>query len=104
MQTISFDEVLDRIVAADPRYHRDAYHFIREALDYTQRKILRTPREELRHVTGQQLLQGIREYASEQYGPMTVTVFAEWGISRCEDFGELVFIMVESSLLAKTEK
>jgi uncharacterized repeat protein (TIGR04138 family) len=104
MQTVSFEEVLEKIIAADPRFQREAYHFIREALDYTQKRILRTPKEELRHVTGQQLLQGIREFALEQFGPMAVTVFEEWGIRRCEDFGELVFNMVESSLLAKTEK
>jgi uncharacterized repeat protein (TIGR04138 family) len=31
-------------------------------------------------------------------------VLEEWGIKNCGDFGELVFNMVESGLLAKTEK
>jgi uncharacterized repeat protein (TIGR04138 family) len=103
MQTVSFEEVLDKIVAADPRYSREAYHFIREALDYTQKKIVRAPKDEFRHVTGQQLLEGIRAYALEQFGPRTITVLEEWGIRNAEAFGDLVFNMVESSLLAKTE-
>jgi len=50
------------------------------------------------------LLDGIRQFALNQFGPMTVTVFEEWGVHNCRDFGEIVFNMVESSLLARTEK
>ena len=35
---------------------------------------------------------------------MTLTVLEEWGIKCCEDFGEIVFNMVENKLLAKTEQ
>ncbi len=114
MDGINFDEELDKIVAKDPRYLRDAYLFLREALDHTQRIIGKAPKEDLprkpakddapRHVSGQQLLEGIRDFAVQQYGPMAATVLNEWGIKRCEDFGELVFNMVENSLLAKTDK
>jgi uncharacterized repeat protein (TIGR04138 family) len=58
----------------------------------------------MRHVSGQELLGGIRDYALAQFGPMTQMVFEEWGIKRCEDFGEIVFNMVEIGLLGKTEK
>ena len=58
----------------------------------------------IRHVTGQELLDGIRAYALEQFGPMVPTVFEEWGLQNCADFGEIVFNMVEIGLLAKTEK
>jgi uncharacterized repeat protein (TIGR04138 family) len=86
--------------------------FVRDALDHT-RKLLdreqketrvakRTPPEE-QHVTGQQLLAGVRELALQSYGPMVVSVFDAWGIRSCEDFGEIVFIMVEHKLLKKTE-
>ena len=56
------------------------------------------------HVTGQELLAGIRELALESFGPMTVTVFEEWGVHSGVDFGEMVFIMVENRLLKNTEK
>jgi uncharacterized repeat protein (TIGR04138 family) len=104
MQEVSFDEALDLIRTKDPRYARDAYQFVREALDHTQKTIGKDERGRVRHVTGQELLAGIREYALSQFGPMTMTVLEEWGIVQCQDFGEIVFNMVEFGILAKTEK
>lgn len=103
MQSQNFDEVLEQVVTADPRYHRDAYHFLREALDYTQRAISKANKGKLRHVTGQELLAGIRGFALQQFGPMTLTVLDEWGVRRCEDFGELVFNLIDHGILSKTE-
>ena len=105
MQPISFEEILEHILSQDARYHRDAYFFIREALDHTQKIVGKETRGgQIRHVTPRELLEGIREYALEQFGPMAMTVFEEWNVKSCKDFGELVFIMIEHSLLAKTEK
>ena len=104
MQEVNFDEVVEKLFAQDPRFAREAYHFTREALDFTQKLISRENKGAVRHVTGQELLEGIRQFALQQYGPMTVTVLEEWGVKNCRDFGEIVFNMVESGLLAKTEK
>ena len=117
MQEVSFEQALEQIQTKDPRYARDAYLFVREALDHTQKNVIKAARESrshhdtrkpeevpVRHVTGQELLDGIRIYALEQFGPMVPTVFEEWGIHQCSDFGEIVFNMVEIGLLAKTEK
>jgi len=104
MQEINFDEAVEQILAKDSRYTRDAYLFVREALDYTQKLVGKETRGQIRHVSGQELLDGIRRFALQQFGPMTITVFEEWGVRNCRDFGEIVFNMVESSLLAKTEK
>lgn len=104
MQEVNFDEVVEKLYAQDSRFARDAYHFTREALDFTQKLISRENKGAVRHVTGQELLEGIRQYALQQYGPMTMTVFEEWGVKNCRDFGEIVFNMVESGLLAKTDK
>jgi uncharacterized repeat protein (TIGR04138 family) len=104
MHEVSFEEALARIEAKDARYHRDAYLFVREALDHTQKTIGKDARGRIRHVTGQELLTGIREYALQQFGPMTKAVFKEWGVHCCPDFGEIVFNMVEVGWLAKTEK
>jgi uncharacterized repeat protein (TIGR04138 family) len=103
MQPQQFEEVLDQIVAKDSRYHREAYHFLREALDHTQKAISKANKGRFRHVTGQELLAGIRGFALQQFGPMTLTLLEEWGIRRCEDFGELVFNLVEHGVLSKTE-
>jgi uncharacterized repeat protein (TIGR04138 family) len=104
MQEINFDEVVGELIARDPRYTRDAYDFTRDALDFTQKLISRDKGRGMRHVTGQELLEGIRQYALGQYGPMAITLLNEWGIRKCQDFGEVVFNMVESGLLAKTDK
>ncbi len=104
MHEVSFEEALMQIRAKDPRYDRDAYLFVREALDHTQKTICKEPRGRIRHVTGQELLVGIREYALQQFGPMTMTVLEEWGIHCCQDFGDIVFNMVDVGWLAKTEK
>jgi len=104
MHEITFDEALELIQAKDRRYHRDAYLFVREALDHTQKAVLKETRGQPRHVTGQELLAGIREYALQQFGPMVMTVFEEWGVKRCEHFGDIVFNMVEAGWLAKTDQ
>lgn len=104
MQEAHFDEVLQTILQRDQRYHRDAYLFVREALEHTHKIFDKPGKEGVRHVTGQQLLEGIRSYGLEQFGPMTRAVLNEWGVQTCEDFGEVVFNMVESHLLGKTEK
>jgi len=104
MHELGFEEALELIRAKDTRFHRDAYFFVREALDYTQKNITTRNRGRVRHVSGQELLHGIREFALSQFGPMAMTVLEEWGIRQCRDFGEIVFNMVEIGLLAKTEK
>ena len=88
----------------DSRYNRDAYLFLREALDQTQKQLNAGPRSEPRHITGQELLEGARKHALAQFGPMAKTVLNEWGILSCEDFGELVFNMIEHGLLSKTDR
>src|SRR3989442_11702428 len=102
MHAVNFEETLEKMVQRDCRYARNAYLFVREALDYTQKMVEKKAKDQVRHVSGQELLAGIRNYALDQFGPMTQMVFSEWGIRTCEDFGELVFNMIENNLLAKT--
>jgi len=109
MQEANFDEVLEKLLENDHRYHRDAYYFLREALDFTQKTVSKEARAGTRtvpgqHVTAQELLDGIRQFALVQFGPMAITVLEEWGVTNCRDFGELVFNMIEAGLLAKTEQ
>ncbi|MEI6782233.1 MAG: Minf_1886 family protein [Verrucomicrobiota bacterium] len=104
MHEVSFEEALVKIQGKDPRYQRDVYLFVREALDHTQKTVGKDPRGRIRHVSGQELLGGIREFALVQFGPMTKTVLEEWGVQCCADFGEIVFNMIEVGWLAKTQK
>ncbi len=82
----------------DPRYAAEAYFFVREALEHSVQKL-----EKPRHISGQELLSGIREYAIGEYGPVTKRVLSEWGITECIDFGYIVFNLVNEGLLGKTE-
>jgi uncharacterized repeat protein (TIGR04138 family) len=95
--------VIDEIVRRDPTYARDAYEFVGEAVTYTTGK-LGSRKAGRRHIRGQELLEGIREYALEQYGPLALNVLGEWGIRRTEDFGRIVFAMVQSKLLGASEE
>jgi uncharacterized repeat protein (TIGR04138 family) len=104
MQEINFEEALEKILAKDSRFPREAYLFLREALDFTQKIIGKENKGAIRHVSGQELLDGIRQFGLQQFGPMTATVFEEWGVKNCRDFGDIVFNMVEIGLLAKTDK
>ena len=108
---MDFDKAVEQILQRDERYQRDAYLFVRDALDQTQKNVLRASKEAVaqapgqdRHVSARELLEGIRDYALQVYGPMTLLVLNEWGIQRCEDFGEIVFNLIEASLFKKTEK
>ncbi len=99
-----FSEVVDLIVKEDARYDKGAYFFVRKALDHTLRARQEDRHEGAsRHVSGQQLLKGIREYALEQFGPMTIILFSHWGVGKCADFGEIVFNLVEYGVFGKTD-
>jgi uncharacterized repeat protein (TIGR04138 family) len=105
MQAANFERTVEALIQRDPRYQREAYEFVREALDYTQKAVAqRVSPDAVRHVTGQELLEGIRDYALQTFGPMAMLVLNDWGINACEDFGEIVFNMVECGLLAKTDQ
>lgn len=92
-------ESILQIVRRDGRYAPQAYYFIFDALDYTIQRM-----RKVRHVTGRELLDGIREYATEHFGFLARTVLAEWGVVSTNDFGEIVFNLVEAGLLSRTEK
>jgi uncharacterized repeat protein (TIGR04138 family) len=102
--------VLAEIVRRDPRYAYEAYEFVFEALGHTQKRLGRVPRSDQtaeagpqHHVTGPELLDGIRDLALREFGLMARTVFRLWGIQGTGDFGEIVFNLVESNLMSKTD-
>ncbi|MBC2594004.1 hypothetical protein H5P28_06990 [Ruficoccus amylovorans] len=98
-----FGEVVELIIKEDGRFDKGAYYFVRQGLDHTLRNLDNEPGGHPRHVSGQELLEGIRDYAHNQYGPMAYSLLDHWGIRRCDDFGEIVFNLVEYGVLGKTE-
>ena len=99
----SFQETVYEICKKDARYQPDAYFFLVEALDVTVKDIRKNQPDHGRHVSGKELLDGIKVYALDEFGPLTHTVFAEWGVRTTLDFGEIVFNLVEAGRLGKTE-
>lgn len=104
MQKIGFAEALDSIVASDARYQRDAYIFLRDSLDYTTKQQKKIKGATVRHVAGPELLEGVRQYALKEFGPMVVTVFSYWGVRNCEDIGHMVFNLIGAGIFGKTEE
>src|SRR5277367_645725 len=100
MAKINFAEVVEQICEKDLRYSADAYHFVQQGLNHT---LKRGGQHTHRHVSGQELLQGLRDFALKEYGPMSKAVLNEWGIKTTDDFGQIVFNLVNSGVLGKNE-
>src|SRR5689334_20490235 len=107
LPTTTTQQRLAALAAQDRRYPVEAYHFVFEALDFVidrqDRQIRRTGETAApdRHVSVLQLLDGLREYALDQFGPLARLVLERWNVYRTEDFGEIVFSLVEHRLLNK---
>lgn len=119
-------QCLEEMVRRDPRYAYEAYEFVFAALAHTQKLLGRTPQEPAEeppespcstcprpscdeevvehHVSGPELLDGIRDLALREFGLMARTVFRMWGIDRTADFGEIVFNLIEANLMSKTDE
>ncbi|MEI7879520.1 MAG: Minf_1886 family protein [bacterium] len=104
MKRLNFEEAMRMILKEDPRYPLEAYVFLRLALDFTIRTLNKPAHGPARHITGQELLDGIRLYALKEFGPITRTVLEAWGITQTDDFGNLVFNLVSHGVLGKTDQ
>ena len=95
-----------RALERDVRYHANAYQFVYQALRFTQqclnRGVSTGSDSEESHISGTELLDGIRAFALDQFGLMTCTVFRRWGIRSTDDFGHIVFELVDRGEMSKT--
>lgn len=99
---ISNVEMLRRIrtvAETDGRYRAEGFIFVLAGLEYTVSKL-----PERRHLTGQELSVGIADYAREQYGFLARTVLESWGLRTTDDFGEIVYLLIDDGLMSKTEE
>ncbi len=104
MKNVSFNEAMEQILREDPRYDEHAYMFVRDALDHAIKRKSKSSERPGRHVSGAELLDSIRDYALKEFGPMAYTVLKHWGISGSEDFGNIVFNLVDAGILGKTDE
>jgi len=105
MPELDFPEIIELIYKEDTRYAKKAYDFVRLGLDYTVKELRkRDPKRAVKsiHVSGPELLQGMRAYALDQFGPLAKTVLSDWGITRCRDFGAIVYNLIEYNVFSKT--
>ena len=106
MQDSEFADIVALISKDDSRFDRKAYEFVRLGLDHTVKDLRKRDAarvERARHVTGAELLNGLRAYALDQFGPMAKSILNSWGITCCRDFGVIVFNLIEYKVFSKTE-
>ncbi|MCK5844271.1 MAG: hypothetical protein KAG97_06150 [Victivallales bacterium] len=101
MEQKNATKIIDRIVESDPRYSLEAYVFIGEAVNRTIRQMVEDGGK--RHITGGELLEGIRTFAIDEFGPMSEFVLRDWGLRETIDIGNVVFNMVENQLLNSSD-
>lgn len=89
------------------KYHPNAYRFVFDALRYTQKQLERgqvdSPDDDEAHISGPELLHGIRDYAVQEFGLLAKAVFRQWGIEKTDDFGNIVFELIERGEMRKTD-
>jgi uncharacterized repeat protein (TIGR04138 family) len=99
----SFNEVVEQIIEKDPRYGKEAYIFLKEALEFTIKQKKRGKTESGSHVNAVELLDGFRQLALKEFGPMVMTVLEYWGVRSSFDVGQMVFNLIGAGVFGKTE-
>lgn len=103
MQAMQFDQSVGAILRRDKRYDPHAYFFLKDALDFTLKRVSESSGGQPRHVSGPELLDGFRDFALQQFGPMAATLMNEWGVRKCADVGEMVFNLIDEQVFGKQE-
>ena len=92
------EEIFLQLQEKNPRFHAKAYLFLLSVLHHVMETLDRP-----RHISGQELAEGVREIALERYGPMARTVLEHWGIHATDDLGDIVFALVDCGILIKQD-
>jgi uncharacterized repeat protein (TIGR04138 family) len=103
MQAVQFEQSVVSILKRDKRFDPHAYFFLKDALDFTLKRIAENNGGQARHVSGPELLEGCRDFALEQFGPMASTLMTEWSIRKCQDLGDMVFHLIEEQVFGKQD-
>ena len=100
---ITAAEKFRKLLSTDDRYDPEAYNFLYEALDFTLKSVVSPRSRGGQHVSGQELLEGLRRYSIEQFGCLSQMVLEHWGLRSTDDVGEMVFNLVSQDLMGKQE-
>lgn len=108
--TTDYEQRIRQAVEQVGLFPIEAFEFVQEGLAWTANRIHGNPPEGVahsgrdRHITGQQLCEGLRDLAIERWGYLARTVLRNWGILRTEDFGRIVYALIDAGILARTEE
>lgn len=103
MLAMQFEQSVVSILKRDRRFDAHAYFFLKDALDFTLKRIADANAGQARHVSGPELLEGFRDCALDQFGPMAATLMTEWGVRKCQDVGDMVFHLIEEQVFGKQD-
>ncbi len=97
-------ERFERAIRQDGRYPPAAYAFLHHGLERTIRTVHDEEEPDTpRHVSGQQLCEGLRLLALESWGSLAQAVLGNWNIRSTRDFGEMVFLLIKLGLMGKQD-
>ncbi len=94
---LPFRDPFAELAEHDARYSKDAFFFVRDGVDRAVTSMSRSSR----HVTAKELLEALRSLALERFGSSAREQLRSWGVTRCEDFGEIVLTLIEHGLFGK---
>ena len=103
MQNAQFEHAIENIVRRDSRFDPQAYLFLKEALDFTLKRAAEDNDGQARHVSGQELLEGFRDLALQEFGPMAATLMDEWGLATTRNVGEMVFQLIDEQMFGRQD-
>jgi len=103
MQAAQFEHAVENILKRDSRFEAHAYLFLKDSLDFTLKRAEEDNQGKARHVSGRELLLGFRDLALQEFGPMSSTLMAEWGLTETRNIGEMVFHLIEEQMFGKQD-
>jgi uncharacterized repeat protein (TIGR04138 family) len=96
-----FAKAVREALQRDPRYRPEAYDFVRLALNHASELFRKG--EDDQHVTGQELLEGFRQFAIQEFGPMALTTLHQWGLNEGLDVGNIVYNLIAVRYFGKND-
>lgn len=101
---LAIEEQIRMLALKDGRFSPEAFRFLFESLPHAMRLAGKENAEGAeRHVSGQEVLAGMRAYARQLFGPLAGAVWRSWGVRQTLDWGRIVFLLVENGMLNRQD-
>ena len=97
-------QTIEDIARQDGRYDPRAMKFVFEGLAATIDKQRQETTDDVpRHISGEELAWGLAGVAGHRWGRLAAMVLAEWGVHDTRDFGEIVYLMIDSGWMTSQD-